>query len=197
MTSTDAQVRLIVRERTKGRSQEQAAAKANLKSRKTVAKYERIGELPSGLKQPRQYRTRADPFVEDWAEIEQMLSTAPELQAKTLFEWLNEQKPGKYQAGQLRSLQRRIADWRALNQDKVAILDQEHQPGQAIQTDGVWLSELGVTIDGQAFKHMLIHSVLPYSNWEWGAIAQSESLLAVQRALNSTLLKLGYGNSKI
>jgi hypothetical protein len=46
MTSTDAQVRLLMRERTKGRSQQQAAVKANLKSRKTVAKYERLGQYP-------------------------------------------------------------------------------------------------------------------------------------------------------
>jgi hypothetical protein len=181
-----------MRERNKGRSQEQAAVKANLKSRKTVVKYERLGQLPSELKQPRCYRTRADPFEEDWPDVEQMLTAAPELQAQTLFEWLCEQKPDKYQDGQLRTLQRRVADWRALNQDKVAVLDQVHQPGAAIQTDGTWLTELEVMIGGQPFKHVLIHCVLPYSNWEWGAIAQSESLLALQRGLSSTLLKLGY-----
>jgi hypothetical protein len=192
MTCTDAQVRLLMRERTKGRSQEQAAVKANLKSRKTVAKYERLGQLPSEFKEARAYRTRADPFAEDWPQIEQMLAAAPELQAKTVFEWLCEQEPDKYQAGQLRTLQRRVADWRALKQAKVAVLDQVHQPGAAIQTDGTWLSELAVTLGGRPFKHILIHCVLPYSNWEWGAIAQSESLLALQRALSSTLLKLGY-----
>lgn len=192
MTSTDAQVRLMMRERTKGRSQEQAAVKANLKSRKTVAKYERLGQLPSELKKPRQYRTRADPFAEDWSEIEQMLETAPELEAKSVFEWLLEKEPDKYHEGQLRTLQRRVADWRALNQDKVAVLDQAHQPGAALQTDGTWLTELGVTIGGRPFNHLLIHCVLPYSNWEWGAIAQSESLLALQRALSSSLLKLGH-----
>lgn len=154
--------------------------------------YERLGKLPSELKKARPYRTRADPFDEDWPEIERMLETAPELQAKTLFEWLTEKAPGKYQAGQLRTLQRRVADWRALNQAKVAILDQLHHPGEAIQTDGTWLSELGVTIGGQPFKHILIHCMLPYSNWEWGAIAQSESLLALQRSLSSSLLKLGH-----
>lgn len=192
MTSTDAQVRLIMRERTKGRSQTQAAVKANLKSRKTISKYERLGQLPSELKKPRQYRTRADPFVEDWPEIEQMLESAPELEAKSLFEWLQEKGPDKYEAGQLRTLQRRVADWRALNQDKVAVLDQAHPPGAALQTDGTWLTELAVTIRGQPFNHVLIHCVLPYSNWEWGAIAQSESLLAIQRALSSSLLKLGH-----
>ena len=180
-----------MREREKGRTQEQAAVKANVRSRKTVARYERLGHLPSELKQPRQYRTRTDPFVEDWPEVEQMLSTAPELEAKTLFEWLCEEYPGKYQEGQLRTLQRRVSDWRALNQEKVAVLEQIHQPGEVLQSDGTWLSELEITIRGEPFKHLLIHCVLPYSNWEWGAIAQSESLLAYQRALQKTMFKLG------
>ena len=180
-----------MRERRKGRTQEQAAVKANLKSRKTVARYERLGQLPSELKQPRDYRTRADPFADDWPQVEQMLSAAPELEAKTLFEWLCEQSPGKYQEGQLRTLQRRVADWRALNQDQMAVLEQVHQPGEVLQSDGTWLNELEITIGGDPFKHILIHCVLPYSNWEWGAIAQSESLLAYQRALQQTLFKLG------
>jgi hypothetical protein len=180
-----------MRERQKGRTQEQAAVKANIKSRKTVARYERLGKLPSELKEPRQYRTRADPFAEDWEQVEQMLSEAPELEAKTLFAWLSEQSPGKYQEGQLRTLQRRVSDWRALNQDKVAVLAQVHHPGEVLQSDGTWLNELEITIAGEAFDHILIHCVLPYSNWEWGAIAQSESLVAYQRALQKTFFKLG------
>lgn len=180
-----------MRERAKGRSQEQAAVKANLKSRKTVAKYERLGQLPSELKQPRTYRTRTDPFIEAWPEVEQLLQAAPELEAKTLFEWLCERQPGKYQAGQLRTLQRRVAEWRALHQEQVAMLEQVHRAGEVLQTDGTWLTELGVTIAGEPFKHLLIHCVLPYSNWEWGVLAQSESLLAYQRALQVTLFKLG------
>jgi hypothetical protein len=92
----------------------------------------------------------------------------------------------------LRTLQRRVATWRALHQAQVAILEQVHRPGEVMQTDGTWLSELGVTIQGQPFKHILIHSVLPYSNWEWGRAAQSESLAALQSGLQSTLIKLGH-----
>lgn len=41
-----------------------------------------------------------------------------------------------------------------------------HQPGVLMETDGAWLTQLGVTIAGQPFKHVLIHCVLAYSNWE-------------------------------
>ena len=192
MTATDAQVRIIMREREKGRTQEQAAASANLSSRKTVAKYEKLGQLPNDPKQPRQYRTRANPFAEDWPTVEQMLEDAPGLEAKALFDWLCEQHPDRYQSGQLRTFQRHVSTWRALNQDRVATLEQVHRPGEVLQTDGTWLTDLDVTIQGQPFKHLLIHSVLPYSNWEWGRIAQSESLAAIQLGLDSAISKLGH-----
>ncbi len=185
MTATDAQVRIIMRERSRGKTQEQAAAKANLKSRKTVQKYEELGKLPSDLKQPRNYRTRRDPFAADWPEAVKMLENAPELEAKALFEWLCDQHPGNYQEGQLRTFQRRVSHWRVFNESQELTLEQVRRPGEMIQTDGTWMTELGVTINGQAFPHLLIHSVLPYSNWEWGRVAQSESLLALRLGIQS------------
>lgn len=180
-----------MKERKKGRTQEQAAAKANVKSRKTVAKYEKLGKLPSELKKPRQWRTRPDPFAADWAQISEMLSANPGLEAQALLSWLQAQKPGQYRDSQVRTLQRRIAAWRALHIEQVASLAQVHQPGALMETDGTWLTELGVTIAGQPFKHVLIHCVLAYSNWEWGYIAQSESVVAVREALQRSVQKLG------
>jgi len=192
MTATDAQVRLAMRERTTGRTQAQAAAKANLGNRKTVSKYERLGQLPSELKQPRAYRTRPDPFATDWPELEAMLAQAPELEAQVLFEWLAEHQPGKYDEGQLRTLQRRVSTWRALHCQAVLTLEQVHRPGEVLQTDGTWMNALGITLGGQAFPHLVIHSVLPYSNWEWGRVVQSESLLAIRLGLQSALACLGH-----
>jgi len=133
MTATDTQVRIIMRERQNGRTQEQPAASANIRSRKTVAKYERLGQLPSERETPRQYRTRTDPFAENWGPIETMLTAAPSLEVKSLFGWLCEQHPGKYQEGQLRTFQRRVAQWRALHQEQVAVLEQLHRPGEVMQ----------------------------------------------------------------
>jgi hypothetical protein len=192
MTATEAQVRIFMRERKKGRTQAQAAAKANLSSRKTVAKYEGLGMMPSELKRVRSYRTRPDEFDEDWPLMAEMLEDAPQLEAKALFEWLCSQKPGAYQPQQLRTFQRRVTVWRAVNQAQIATLAQLHEPGELMEMDGVWLTELGVTINGQPFKHMLIHCVLSYSNWEWGRVVQSESLGAVRLGLQSSLLQLGY-----
>ena len=99
MTATNAQVRILMRERALGKTQEQSAAKANLQSRQTVAKYEALEEYPSERKQPRTYRTRVDVFAVDWPEIEEMLRSSPELEAKALFEWLCEQKGGNTKPG--------------------------------------------------------------------------------------------------
>jgi hypothetical protein len=191
MTATDAQVRLIMKERNNGKTQEQAAVKANIRSRKTVRKYEQLGELPSELKEPRKYRTRPDPFEKDWAEVEKKLKEAPELEAKTLFEWLCERDGVEYQEGQLRTLQRRISNWRVLNGNPTLSLDQVHQPGEVLQSDGTCMNELKITIQGHPFEHIMFHSVLPYSNWEWGRVVQSESLLSIRLGLQSALLKLG------
>lgn len=99
-----------------------------------------------------------------------MLCEGPELEAKALFEWMCEQKPGWYRTGQLRIFQRWVERWRVLNQSQVASLAQVRLPGEMIQLDGTWLTELGVMIQGEPFKRLLIHCVLPYSNWEWGWI---------------------------
>jgi hypothetical protein len=180
-----------MKERSKGKTQEQAAVKANVCSRKTVQKYEQLGELPSDLKQPRRHRTRVNPFEGDWAEVEKRLQEAPELEAKTLFDWLCELDGSKYQEGQLRTLQRHISNWRVQNRSQVLSLDQVHQPGEVLQTDGTCMNELKITIQQEPFEHILIHSVLPYSNWEWGRVVQSESLLAIRLGLQSSLIKLG------
>jgi hypothetical protein len=123
MTATDAQVRLLMKERSNGKTQQQAAVKVNLRSRKTVQKYEQLGQLPSELKESRRYQTRPDPFEKDWSEVEAKLKVAPELEAKAIFEWLCERDGTQYQAGQLRTLQRRISNWRVLNGNPTITLD--------------------------------------------------------------------------
>ena len=79
----DLEVLRMMRERAKGRTQEQAAARAGMSVR-TARTYERLGQLPSQLKQPRRYRTRPDPFAADWAWVVSQLERDDALQATTL-----------------------------------------------------------------------------------------------------------------
>lgn len=161
--------------------------------RKTARKYVKAAKLPSEMKTPRTWRTRIDPFCDDWPEVEAMLRTSPGLEAKTLFELLVERHPGRYEPGQLRTLQRHVRRWRAQHgpeRDDV-VLAQAHRPGEAAQTDFTWATELGVTIAGQLFAHMLCVFVLPYSNWQWATVCFSESLAALRRGVQSALFRLG------
>jgi len=161
-------------------------------SRNTAAKYKNLGNLPSELKKPRHWRTRPDPFFEDWPELEARLRDAPELEAKTLFEDLQERNPDRYYPGQVRTLQRRVRQWRAEEgPPKEVFFPQEHRPGEAMQTDFTWATSLGVTIAGEPFPHQLCHTVLPYSNWGWARVCRSESLAALKRGVQAGLFRLG------
>lgn len=81
MTATDARVRIIMREREKGRTQEQAAESASLRSRGTAAKYEELRRLPGQMRQPRRHRTGRDVFAQDWPTVEEIPEEAPTLEA--------------------------------------------------------------------------------------------------------------------
>ena len=61
---------------------------------------------------PRDWRTRKDPFEAVWPEILVWLQESPDATAKSLFARLEAAYPGTFTAGQLRTLQRRIAEWR-------------------------------------------------------------------------------------
>ena len=168
-----------------------AALRADM-DRKNARRYLNEQKLPSELKQPRTWRTREDPFEEDWPWVEGLLSTTPELEAKTLFEALQERRPGRYQEGQLRTLQRHVKRWRAMHgPEQELFFPQQHRPGEAAQTDFTAGNELGVTIAGVAFVHLLCNFVLPYSNWQWVTVCLSESYLALKRGIQAALFRLG------
>ena len=61
----------------------------------------------------RHWRTRKDPFEKVWIEILPWLQNEPEATAKQLYQRLQIQHPGVFN-GQLRTLQRRVKDWRAI-----------------------------------------------------------------------------------
>jgi hypothetical protein len=61
---------------------------------------------------PRDWRTRQDPFECVWPEILLWLQQDPDATAKSLLVRLEEKYPGQFPEGPLRTLQRRIRDWR-------------------------------------------------------------------------------------
>ncbi len=104
---TDAQVRRLMEEMSKDGQIGHAAMKAGM-DRKTARRYITAGKLPSEMKEARWWRTRRDPFAEDWPAISAMLEGAPALEAQTLLELLKKEHPDRYGDGHLRTLQRRV-----------------------------------------------------------------------------------------
>jgi len=192
MRSTDAQVHRLRQERARGSTIGRAAMKAGM-HRNTAAKYVGSGALPSEAPRGRAWRTRTDPFAADWAWLERMLEEAPELEAKTLFGHLLAQRPGRYGSNQLRTFQRRVKAWRAQSgPEKEIFFPQAHRAGEAAQTDFTWATELGVTLRGEPFEHMLCVTVLPYSLWQWATPCLSESMAALREGVQNAFFRLGF-----
>jgi hypothetical protein len=192
MSVRDAQVRKLMEEYNKHGIIKTASMMSGM-DRKTGSKYIKSGVLPSDIASGlRCYRTREDPFEEDWPTVKLMLKSAPSLQAKFVFAWLQEQNPDRYEPGQVRTLQRKFKHWFATEgPDKETFFGQQHRPGEAMQMDFTNCNELGITINKERFDHLLCHCVLPFSNWEWTKVCLSESLMALRKGVQSALFQLG------
>ena len=173
------------------RSHEIAASKAGMDP-KTARKYLALQRLPSEVARERHWRTREDPFVDVWEQVRQQIQDNPGLEAKTLFEWLQREYPGRFSDGQIRTLQRRIKVWRATEgPGQEVYFGQKHEPGRLCASDFTHMTELGITIAGQTLEHLIYHFVLTYSNWETGTICYSESLESLSEGWQNAVWELG------
>ena len=149
----DQQVRRLKMLIKTEKTQAIAASKAGM-DEKTARKYLKNGTVPSQCKKEHNWRTRQDPFEQEWDEIREKLTVNPGLEAKTIFDALQREKPGKYTDGQLRTLQRRVKVWRATKgPPKEVFFPQKHYPGQLCASDFTDMSKLGITLGGQEFRH--------------------------------------------
>jgi hypothetical protein len=168
-----------------------AAAKAGF-STASAYRMEADPRLPSQKKKPRE-RRRHDPLAGVWdSEIVPMLEAAPGLRAVAIFEELCRRHPD-LPTGVRRTLERRIAKWRALKgPNRDVIFRQEHPPGRMGLSDFTDMGELGVTIAGAAFEHRLYHFRLPFSGFEHAhVVLGGESFVALAEGLQNALWALG------
>jgi hypothetical protein len=188
---TENQVRRLRKLSNTEKNQEIAASKAGMDP-KTARKYLALNRLPSEVKKERHWRTREDPFSEVWDQVRQQIEENPGLEAKTLFEWLQREHPGRYSDGQIRTLQRRVKLWRATEGPAQEVyFGQTHEPGRLCASDFTHMTELGITIQGQTLAHLVYHFVLTYSNWETGTICYSESLESLSEGWQNAVWELG------
>jgi len=185
------QYRRLLREHAQRKNMSLSALKAGV-DRKTARKYLQAQQPPQQLQKPHTWRTRADPLLKIWSQAEQMLSDAPELEAKSLFEFLLSRPGSELQSKHMRTFQRRVRTWRATHgPEQEVYFPQRQTPGLALQLDWTNANELGITVGGEALDHLLCHCVLPYSNWEWATRCQSESFLSLVSGLQTFFGRLG------
>jgi len=175
----------------KGHTQAAAAAESGM-STNTARKYLKSGILPSQDKAKHTWKTRTDPFEDVWEDIRDKLENNHGLEAKTLFEYLQQEHPGTFQDGQLRTLQRKVKHWRATEGPAQEVFfPQKHYPGELSESDYVRMKDMRVTIGRMPFDHMLYHFILTYSNWEALTICYSESFESLSEGLQNALWELG------
>ena len=189
---TDRQIRCLRALLVSGKPLKVVAMRVDM-DRKTARKYRDLARLPSELEVwPRAWRTREDPFADVWEEVREKLELSPGLQANTLFAWLQQRYPGRFPNGQLRTLQRRLRQWRAAaGPPKEVFFAQIHYPGRLGASDFTHMTSLNVTLGGQPFDHMVYHFVLTYSNWETASICFSESFESLSEGVQQALWELG------
>ena len=188
---TNQQYKRLMSEYKKTDNVRDSAMKADVE-RHTARKYIEAGKSPAELQAQHTWRTRPDPLDKIWKEVAAMLQDAPELEAKTLFEYFLDRPGSGLEEGHLRTFQRRVRHWRATQgPEREVFFAQEQQPGQLLQLDWTYARELKVTIQGEELDHLFCHCVLPYSNWQWATRCISESFLSLVSGLQAALVQLG------
>jgi hypothetical protein len=173
-------------------SQETSAAKVGISIR-SARRIEQTTLLPS-QRARRRWRTRADPLGAVWdAQIVPLLRSAPSLTAVTVLEEMQRRHPGQFGSGVLRTLQRRMRVWRALEgAEREVYFAQAHEPGRLGLSDFTDANELQVHIAGEHFDHRLYQFALAYSGWRYvEVVLGGESWVALSKGLQNALWALG------
>lgn len=191
----DAQVRLMRRKMTAKKKMTMASAAAAAGMSERSGRRWKHGPLPSEKKRPRTWKTRPDPFASVWSAVIIPLLEADEkrvLEARTIIGELERLHPGEFGEPQLRTLQRRMRDWRAIHgPEREVFFEQVHVPGREGALDFTHATELGVTILGKLLEHLLFVFTLSFSGWTWIALAFGETYEALVSGLQSALYDLG------
>lgn len=189
----DKQVQLLRLKMAEGKTIEAAAAAADMSVRS--AHNWKTGPLPSQTKKHRHWRTRQDPFEGVWeADVVPLLERdeAGALEVTTILAELGRRYGDRFDERHLRTLQRRVRDWRTLHgPGKEVFFEQEHVPGREAAFDFTDCSSLRVTIAGQFFAHLLFQFILSFSKWRSVSLAFGETFEALVAGLQRALWELG------
>ena len=190
---TNEQVLRYRRKLAAGKPRETAAAMAGMTA-KTARKWE-VGQLPSSSKRERTWRTRVDPIGDLWdREIVPSLlaEDGHRLQATSLVEHLKSRPEPVDLGGHLRTLQRRVRDWRATNgPGREVYFPQLHPLGREAQMDFTHGEELRVTIRGQLYRHLIFELLLSCSGGRFTEVFHGETFEALTKGLQDGFWSFG------
>jgi hypothetical protein len=166
---TNHQIRLYMKSKQEGKTQAIAAARAGFSERSARRIENRQFQL---IKKQRNWKTRNDPFESVWqTELVPLLEAEPKLEARTLLQELQNRHVGEYPDRLLRTLQRRVKQWKATSgPEKEIIFRQKHPPGWQGISDFTDAGKLNITIRGEPFPHLLYHYRLSFSGWEYAQV---------------------------
>lgn len=187
---TSQQEKLYMSSRKSGHNQVVSAAKAGISERSGRS----IESGTRGARRKHDWRTRRDPFAKVWDnELVPLLESEPMLHPMTLLEYLQNTYPGEYPDSKLRTLERRVKQWKALNGPKREIIfRQEHELGRQGISDFTELKGIVVTIKKVPLKHLLFHFRLSRSGWSHIKVTLGgESFSALAEGVQEALWRLG------
>ena len=85
-----------------------------------------------------------------------------------------------------------MRDQRALHgPDREVYFQHEHPPSREPQMDFPHFGELGVTIGGESFRHLMFQFVLSHSGWRYAEVCFGETFEALVKRLQGALWELG------
>jgi hypothetical protein len=189
---TSKQIEIYMESRKNELTQVTAAAKADI-SERTGRRIEH-NEHQLGKNKQRHWRTRKDPFGEDWKGFIEPLLLSGAYEATFILEELQKEYPGKYSVTILRTLQRRIKRWRALfGKDKEVMFRQKHEPGVLSIVDFTHPKEIQISINGEPFEHIFYHFRLPFSGYNYMQVfvGSGESFEKLAQGTQEALHDLG------
>ena len=179
-----------MQQRHKGLNQEASAAKVGISTRSG----RRIEQSPSPRAKPeRSWRTRHDPLEAVWqSELTLLLERDESLTGITLLEYLQDHYPEQYDDKVLRTLQRRVKQWRAVHgSDKEVMFRQQAVPARQGFSDFTH-PDSTITIQGQPLNHLLYQFRLAFSGWRSVTVTLGgESYVALAGGLQRALTQAG------
>ncbi len=186
---TSQQESIYMKERNSGETQELAAAKSGM----SVSSGYRTEKGLRQQQKPRTHRTRIDPLADIWeSELLPLLGNEPTLTGLTLWEHLDDNFPEEYPYSLLRTLQRRVSDYKLEHGPSKDVIFRQSFPAGVQGMSDFTHPDTKITIAGAEFEHIIYQFVLTHSHHRYAQVMQGgESFSALSEGLQNALAQIG------